>query len=74
MEEFPSLKKKHFSLRFHYLLKAFLEMLMRIKNKQIQLKIIYWTSTKHLDSMKTREMKRPGFNSNNLTLRGYKDK
>lgn len=41
MEEFPSLKKKHFSLRFHYLLKAFLEMLMRIKNKQIQLKIIY---------------------------------
>lgn len=35
-------------------------------------KIIYWTSTKHLGSSETSEMKSPVLNSNNLDLRVYK--
>lgn len=41
---------------------------------KFNLKIIYWTPTKHLDSSKTSKMKRPGFNSNNLILQVYIDK
>lgn len=52
--------------------KEFLEMLEYFECTNWNLKILYWTSTKHLDSEETNKMKNFVLNSNNLQV--YKDK